>query len=295
MGQDSSSLSGRQPELALQPGTYRIVSQVAGTAIQVSEHDHNKVVAWERHDRICQKWFVQSSGDGYKFKNCQHGNYLAVSSTDMHALVYASRFPTTWVLLKTNDGYLVQYADNNRVLDLHYGWKNNGNEIHIWPAGDNANKMWKFEHLSDETGEELPASFKMQGDRLTQDLYAQTQDLAQKGQRIASLERELVDQRREVEEKAQAIAKMAADLAQKDRDLVEKDTIIQRLHTEAKGEKGETSSVNREDEENSRLRKQQVQLQSDLSRQQAETASLQAKMDRVEYLMARMSKSYEQA
>ncbi|KAG8705018.1 hypothetical protein FRC09_003198, partial [Ceratobasidium sp. 395] len=190
----------------------------------------------------------------------------------------------------------IQYADNNRVLDLHFGWKHNGNEIHIWPAAsDNANKIWKFEHLSDDAGEELPASFKTQGDRLTQDLQAQTQDLAQKDERIASLERELADQRREAEESRQAITKMAVDLARKDRELVEKDAVIHRLQPEAKVKEEETPSANKESEEVLRLRKQQVQLQGDLSRQQAETATLQAKMDRVEYLMARMSKSYEQA
>lgn len=46
MGQANSNL---QPELQLEPGTYRIVSGLTGTAIVVSEHDHSKVVAWEKH------------------------------------------------------------------------------------------------------------------------------------------------------------------------------------------------------------------------------------------------------
>jgi hypothetical protein len=117
-----------QPEEELRPGTYRIVSGLTGTAIQVSDHDHTKVVAWERHDgesqQVCsldvqvhyypvadggnnmQKWFLQRSGDGYKFKNRRHGTYLAVCSTDIHSLAYAARYPTTWVLLKTDDCYV---------------------------------------------------------------------------------------------------------------------------------------------------------------------------------------------
>jgi len=287
MGQDTSV---HQPELALRPGSYRIVSKLTGTVIQVSEHDHNKIVAWEKHDRSNQKWFVQSSGDGYKFKNCQHGNFLAVSSTDAHSLVHASRFPTTWVLLKVNDGYLIQYAGNNRVLDLHWGWGNNGNEIHIWPAaGDNANKTWKFERLSDDTGEELPPSFQEQADRLTQDLHTQTQNSARKDEKIASLEQELANQRREAEEENSRRLARVVD----DRELAEKDAVIRQLRQEVK-EKGEAlSRASKENEEMSHLRNQQVQLQNELSQQQAETASLQGKMDRVEYLMTRMSRSYD--
>jgi hypothetical protein len=47
--------SGFQPELDMQSGTYRIVSTLTGTAIQVSDHDHNKIVSWERHDRKNQQ------------------------------------------------------------------------------------------------------------------------------------------------------------------------------------------------------------------------------------------------
>jgi hypothetical protein len=47
--------SGLQPELDMQPGAYRIVSALTGTVIQVSDHDHSKVVAWEKHDRKNQQ------------------------------------------------------------------------------------------------------------------------------------------------------------------------------------------------------------------------------------------------
>ncbi|KAG8694277.1 hypothetical protein FRC08_008589, partial [Ceratobasidium sp. 394] len=234
-------------------------------------------------------WFVQRSGDGYRFKNCQHENFLAVANTDPHSLVYASRFPTTWVLLKVNDGYLIQYAGNNRVLDLHWGWGNNGNEIHIWPAvGENANKIWKFERLSDDAGEELPASFRERADRLTQDLDTQTQNLARKDEKIALLEQELANLRREAEEEnSPKLAKLMDDLAQKD-------VVIRQLRQEVKEKDEALTRAGKENEEMSHLRKQQVQLQNELSQQQAETASLQGKMDRVEYLMARMSKSYDE-
>ncbi|QRV87427.1 ricin-type beta-trefoil lectin domain protein [Ceratobasidium sp. AG-Ba] len=281
MGQD---LSGHQPELDLQPGTYRIISKLTGTNIQVSDHDHNKIVAWEKHDRRNQQWFVQASGAGYKFKNCQHGNYLCVASTDAHSLVYASRFPITWVLLKKDDGYLVQFPDNNRVLDLHFGWGNNGNEIHIWPAaGDNANKIWKFERISDESGEDLPAVFQHQADELSRELQAETKISAQKDEQIASLKREL-------EQKSREFDLMAERMDQKDRELAEKDTTIHQLQRE---KEEALSEVRKDAVEIARLQERQAELEDALSQQQAEVAGLQGKMDRVEYITSRMSRSYE--
>ncbi|KAF8607890.1 hypothetical protein BDV93DRAFT_603647 [Ceratobasidium sp. AG-I] len=270
MGQANSNL---QPELQLQPGTYRIVSGLTGTAIQVSEHDHSKVVAWEKHDGKNQQWFVQNSGGGYKLKNCQHGFYLAVPSTDIHTLVYASRFPMTWVLLKSGDCYIVQYADNNRVLDLHFGWASNGNEIHIWPADSNGNKTWRFERISDDSGEELPEVFRKEGSRLKQELDTKNQ--------------ELVEMRKKLTEKDQSLVEKSSVLSRQE-------ATIRQLEQDLKAKAEELAQVRQANSENLQLRSQQIQLQSELSQQQAETASLQGKMDRFEYLMAQMMKKDEE-
>ncbi|KAH7343627.1 ricin B lectin domain-containing protein [Rhizoctonia solani] len=128
MGQEISH-SQYPPDQDLEPGTYRIFNALAGTAIQISDHDPTKVVAWEQHSGENQQWFLQRSGDGYQLQNRRHGAYLAVCNTDNHALVYASRYPTTWVFLKSSGNYIVQFADRNRVLDLHNGLGHNGNEV----------------------------------------------------------------------------------------------------------------------------------------------------------------------
>ncbi|CAE6413419.1 unnamed protein product [Rhizoctonia solani] len=49
MGQEISH-SQYPPDGVLKPGTYRIFNALAGTSIQVSDHDPTKVVAWEQHD-----------------------------------------------------------------------------------------------------------------------------------------------------------------------------------------------------------------------------------------------------
>ncbi|KAF8607886.1 hypothetical protein BDV93DRAFT_603644 [Ceratobasidium sp. AG-I] len=178
-----------QPELQLQSGRYRIVSEIAGTLIQVSEHDYNKTVTWEKHERENQQWFVQKSGSGYRFKNCQHGHYLAVSSTDNGTLIYASRFSMTWVLLKSGVCHMIQYPGSNQVLDLGYGLKHNGNEIHLWPTGINEQfKTWRFERIGDDTGEELPEVFRVEVERLRQEVIELKRDVTQGNRMLAEQE-----------------------------------------------------------------------------------------------------------
>lgn len=42
-------------ELQLQPGRYHITSELAGTAIQVSEYDYSKIVTWEKREEEVQQ------------------------------------------------------------------------------------------------------------------------------------------------------------------------------------------------------------------------------------------------
>ncbi|CAE6429270.1 hypothetical protein ACGC1H_000931 [Rhizoctonia solani] len=133
----------------LKPGIYRIFNVHTGSAIQVSDHDPTKIVAWEQHSRENQQWFLQRSGHGYQLRNKLRDAYLAVSSTDNHGLVYASRYPTTWVFLKFGGNYVIQLADRNRVLDLHHCSGHNGNEIHTWELGgiNIPHKVWALDRL----------------------------------------------------------------------------------------------------------------------------------------------------
>ncbi|KAF8607887.1 hypothetical protein BDV93DRAFT_519873 [Ceratobasidium sp. AG-I] len=255
-----------RPELQLRPGRYRIISELAGTAIQVSEHDHNKVVTWEKHEGENQQWFVQKSGSGYRFKDCQHGHYLAVPSTDNHALVYASRFPTTWVLLKSGDCHIIQYPGSKQVFDLHYGWKTNGNEIHLWHTGGDNNTTWRLECIGDDTGEELPEPFLKEIDRLKQDLVEMRKDMTQKDRMLA--------------EQAELLSRQESTILQLGQDL--------------KSKSEELFQVRQGNEETIQLRKQQAELKDELLQQQAGAASLQGKMDRMEHFMAQMMKRDEE-
>lgn len=181
MGQESSKYP---PAQGLQLGTYRIVSGIAGTAIEISRYNHNEVVAWSIHEEEHQQWFLQESGDGYIFKNRRHGSFLSVAHTSMHARVYSSRYPTTWVLRRRGDHYLIQYPDNNLVLDLHFGKADDGNKIHLQPGDDLLCKTWKLELLSNHTGE-TPPQVNGEVNRLEEEINALQDKISEKDEALA--------------------------------------------------------------------------------------------------------------
>ncbi|CUA78355.1 DNA double-strand break repair Rad50 ATPase [Pyrococcus abyssi GE5] [Rhizoctonia solani] len=261
MGQEISH-SQYPPDGDLEPGTYRIFNALAGTAIQVSDHDPTKVVAWEQHDGENQQWFLQRSGEGYQLQNRRHRAYLSVCNTDNHALVYASRYPTTWVFLKSSGNYIVQFADRNRVLDLHNGLGTNGNEIHIWNVDGNnmAHRTWRLERLGDDFG--------------NKELTGIQEEIVTKNEEISRLQGELSMAKQELSELHSL--------------LYHRDETIRQLQQDLKLKNETPSHVHEANEESVHPRNQHSLSESKLSQQQTEIASLQAKMDRVEYLMSQM-------
>ncbi|CAE6513792.1 unnamed protein product [Rhizoctonia solani] len=234
------------PDQDLKPGTYRILNTLTGTAIQVSDHDPTKVVAWEQHDGENQQWLLQRSGEGYQLQNRRDRAYLAVCNTDNHALVYASRYPTTWVFLKSSGNYIIQFADRNRVLDLHNGLGHNGNEIHIWNVDGNnmAHRTWRLECLGGDPG--------------NKELTGIQEEIANKNNELLQLQGELSTAKQEL-----------SDLHSL---LYQRDETISQLQQDLKLKEEASSHA----------------YESKISQQQTEIASLQAKMDRVEYLMSQM-------
>jgi hypothetical protein len=100
----------------VEPGTYIIISVASGIVMTVPGGNGWDVVCWHKHGEMNQqvgmlffsesnpmqtlwKWFVQQSGEGYRIKNCEKGDYLTISSmADEVAKVYCGRYPKTWEL-----------------------------------------------------------------------------------------------------------------------------------------------------------------------------------------------------
>ncbi|CAE6538031.1 unnamed protein product [Rhizoctonia solani] len=252
MGQEIY-LSKYPPDRTLEPGTYRIFNAQAGTAIQVSEHDPTRVVTWEKHKGENQQWFLQRSGQGYRLQNRHYDAYLAVSNTNDHSRVYASRYPTTWVFLKFNGDYIVQLADSYQVLDLHCCSGHNGNELHIWGEGVEPQKIWRVERLGSDSGNKELAAIQGQ--------------VANKDKELSSAKEELSGLRELLGRRDETIRQLQQDLKSKEEAL---------------------SHAHKANDESADLRDQHGLLESKLSQQQTETASLRAKMGRVEYLMSQL-------
>lgn len=238
----------------IQPGTYRIISGIAGTAMQVLDQDPSEVVTWQLHEGDNQHWVVQRSGDGYTFKNGRHGLYLATRSSENHSQIYASRYPITWVLPRINEGYWIQFPNTTQLFNLHCGWTTNGNKIHLFCVdynGHNNYSTWRFEYLSDETGE-------MQGTVVQEENVRQRQDLNTLVELLADKERQLSEQRTLASQLEGSVRQLQEIIKAKDETL---------------------AYAYKSNEETNRLREQQNQLQN-------EVASLQAKMDRFEDSMS---------
>ncbi|KAL5638174.1 hypothetical protein ACGC1H_005020 [Rhizoctonia solani] len=145
----------------MKPGTYRIVNLVSGTVITETA---NGAVGWQLTCGKHQQWFVQRSGDGYRFQNATSGVYLAVASTDdNNNQLYCGAYPTTWMLITNpeytgKDVYGIMMGDTDRVLDLNsWGGKADGTKITAFSKsefkGGPKCRMWRFERINDETGE----------------------------------------------------------------------------------------------------------------------------------------------
>ncbi|KAF8608033.1 hypothetical protein BDV93DRAFT_519106 [Ceratobasidium sp. AG-I] len=307
----------------IEPGTYRIINVASETAITVPNYDHWAVVGWESTEEPNQHWFVQRSGEGFRFKNCFYGQYITLASTDWFSKVYLGRYPASWQILPSEAGsYVIQYGDADRVLDLHdaYGPGRDGNEIHIWPRHElQTQKRWKFERISDDTGDEdaqpqqvpedqtgqialkdeeiarqarLLAEKEEQLAQKDQQLVEQATQLAAQSQQVVEQSRELVDQGRRLVEQSRELAERSEKLAEKDEEMV-------RGYKEL-GDKlawvAQRENVLRQEAEGSRLSEIEIQTvgssvqEEDIRRdgEQSEVASLREKVERLERMMAQM-------
>ncbi|CAE7154541.1 unnamed protein product [Rhizoctonia solani] len=235
-------------DTTLEPGTYRILNAREGTAIQISEHDPTEVVAWKQHDGKNQQWFLQRSGPGYQLRNRYYEAYLAVFNTDSSGRVYASRYPTTWIFLKLNENYLIQLADKNRIIDLLHGSGNNGTLLNTY----------------NQDGTYMPHRiWKLE--RLSSDVG---------NKELTQLQAELSIARRELSECRTL--------------LDQRDATIHQLRQNPGTQEEALRHAREAKAESAQLREQCSLLESKHAQQQVETARLQTRVDRVEYLLSQL-------
>ncbi|KAG8783008.1 hypothetical protein FRC12_020214 [Ceratobasidium sp. 428] len=157
-------------------------------------------------------------------KNCWNGMYLAVAETRDGARIFCGRYPTTWELSqgsKDHNQYMIKLANNTGfAMDLrNWGASHNGNEAHLCPVRAQLDcQKWRFEHLSDDAGEEegLVADISLKNKQIEDyksQLARKDAELVQLTERFTSQDQEL-DMLRKANEslRAESIALLSAKL-----------------------------------------------------------------------------------
>ncbi|CAE6400538.1 unnamed protein product [Rhizoctonia solani] len=261
MGQKPSH---HTPDQDIKLGTYFIIHDCSGKAIQIDSQNYHKITVWDRHAGDNQQWYLQQSGKGYVFKNKQHGYYLGLSLADDSPFpVCASPYPVSWVMMKQDPlaigegcARIVSCDEiKSRVLSLDSGVLSigeNGDKVRATRFYGSADESWRLERLSDDNGEELPKQYQIERAQLQRDLRlfhrlnsfflafnrAAPLLLAKKDTEIIRLQADLNAKDRglrsrdqELLTKQHELARKEQELAMKDRELLAKNQEIAELKT----------------------------------------------------------------
>ncbi|CAE7078610.1 unnamed protein product [Rhizoctonia solani] len=105
-----------------------------------------------------------------------------------------------WSIMRTHDGFTIQYGEEKVEIDLHYGLDRWSNMLHLLDTAPNIpNRRWKFEKIrsSDEVGGEVVENLEDQ-------VAALSEQLRKAGAEIAAKDRLLVQKERELQEALKA-------------------------------------------------------------------------------------------
>ncbi|KAJ1308066.1 hypothetical protein OPQ81_002132 [Rhizoctonia solani] len=225
MGQKPSH---HTPDQDIKLGTYFIIHDCSGKAIQVDSQNYHKITVWDRHAGENQQWYLQQSGKGYMFKNKQHGYYLGLSLADDSPFpVCATPYPASWVVMKLDPSAIGEGCarivscdeTKSRVLSLDSGVLSigeNGDKVRATRFYGSGDESWRLERLSDDTGEELPKQYQIERAQLQKDLAEKMTELARK-------ERKLARRTEDLAKRDMDIARLRLDLETKDRGIRSRD------------------------------------------------------------------------
>ncbi|KAG8720089.1 hypothetical protein FRC08_001190 [Ceratobasidium sp. 394] len=200
-------------DLPPKPGTYRITNVLTSTVIEVPDYNQDRATSRTWHHTSNQHWVIQYSGRGYKIKNCRHGVYLFASSSKEGSVVGAAATPTVWTLLRTQAGFVIQYEEEDRAVNLHFASGGDNNVLLLWKSGDcPPHRRWKFEQISDDTGGEVAETIENEVDRLKRELGERNAQLEEKDAQLALQTEELAKKDRQLAEKDRTLAAQAAAL-----------------------------------------------------------------------------------
>ncbi|KAG9043924.1 hypothetical protein FS837_008984, partial [Tulasnella sp. UAMH 9824] len=154
-GQWSSGNQPQQPQQQYQgpiaPGTYRIHNVHAGTALDLAggkRDDGTPVIGWSVGQGSNQTWTLETGTNGYRIKNGASGTYLGYANLTQGELLVGRAQGPEWTITQADQGYQIHPAQNqNLVLDLAEGKKDDGAKICLWGNGNGNNQKWNIRGL----------------------------------------------------------------------------------------------------------------------------------------------------
>ncbi|KAL5636782.1 hypothetical protein ACGC1H_000676 [Rhizoctonia solani] len=190
-----------------QPGTYFIKSVAAPkNVIEVPNYNEERAVCSVQADKPApnQQWYIQYSGRGYKIKNVKYGVYLSSYSTQPKNATpvgtSAEHGPVDWYILRTHEGFVIQYGEKEMAIDLHYGLDKPGNPMHLWCTMPQlTHQRWKFERIGDDVGGEVAETIEDRITTLSEQLHKKDVELAIRAAEIIAKERLLTRKDQELQ------------------------------------------------------------------------------------------------
>ncbi|KAG1907914.1 uncharacterized protein F5891DRAFT_1220488 [Suillus fuscotomentosus] len=116
--------SSLQQRAIMQPGVYKFINRLSGTAMALDKQDYTSVVGSPPCGDSVQKWEIAPLGAGYTIRNMQTGTHLSVKELCRGATIFAGHFPTAWqfITVKVDDenAEMIEYFPFQRVSQAFF-------------------------------------------------------------------------------------------------------------------------------------------------------------------------------
>ena len=170
------------PDFSLSDGTYYIDS-IAKDSSSVTVCEDGSLSLYGAQGTADQRFILESAGSGaYRFKNESTGQYLTVADEDAKSgslvvqAAYAQDDHQLWHVRASDNGFYIQSALGNWVLDLTNGSTTDGTPVRIWAPNKTTAQRFTFASASAVTTDTAFAIKSVLDPQLVMDIYGGSSD-----------------------------------------------------------------------------------------------------------------------
>lgn len=170
------------PDFVLADGTYYIDS-IGKDSSSVTVREDGSLSLYGAQGTADQRFILESAGSGaYRFKNESTGQYLTVADGDAQSgslvvqAAYAQDDSQLWHVRASDNGFYIQSALGNWVLDLANGSTADGTSVRIWAPNKSTAQRFTFASASAVTTDTAFAIKSVLDPQLVMDIYGGSSD-----------------------------------------------------------------------------------------------------------------------